>query len=267
MFGTLIGIFITTAGIVIGADSSLWGSNPPGPTRVEKTCQPSLRSVAALEGWYGEQLYLHKQFHEICRALGRSSKPLSLEEQADKLIQKLQQKYQEHTGPLPLNAGSLPPPASKHVASVAVAGFDGLTPLVTVRELRWEKTRKGMWRLKAERTGKLSFRGCGAKFFGEAGIASALLDTSPHFEQEKHRPEVRAAIRANRLRMDENCSSASFAVEDAKVLYKTAVRMTIDHGDEFLIQNGAVGGRLHLLTIPAEGAIERELVDPEQYLE
>lgn len=50
MFGTLIGIFITSAGIVIGADTVLWGTSTPGPTRAEKTCQPSPRSVAALEG-------------------------------------------------------------------------------------------------------------------------------------------------------------------------------------------------------------------------
>jgi hypothetical protein len=43
--------------------------------------------------------------------------------------------------------------------------------------------------------------------------------------------------------------------------------MTIDHGEEFHIENGAVGGRLHLLTIPTAGSIEEELVDPEQYLE
>jgi hypothetical protein len=267
MFGTLIGIFITSAGIVIGADSVHWGASAPGPTRVEKTCRPSPRSVAALEGWYGEQLYLHKQFREICQALGRSSTPLSLEEQADRLIKKLQQTYRDHTGPFPANASSLPPPSSKHIASIAVAGFDGPVPVVTVREMRWEKTRKGTWRLIAERTGKLSFQGCGAKFLGEAGIASVLLDTSLHFEQEKQRPEVRAALRANRLRLDENCSSSSFTVEDAKILYKTAVRVTIDHGDEFFIQNGSVGGRLHLLTIPADGAIEEESVDPEQYLE
>lgn len=267
MFGTLIGIFITSAGIVIGADSILWGSNTPGPARGEKTCQPSLRSVAALEGWYGEALYLHRRFHEACRALRQSPKLLSVEEQADQLIRKLQRAYQDRTGALPPNAASLPPPSSKHVASLAVAGFDGANPLVTVREIRWEKTRNGQWRLIAERVGKLSFQGCGAKFLGEDGIASLLLDTSPHFEQEKHRPEVRAAIRANRLRLEENCASSSFTVEDAKALYKTAVRMTIDHGEEFLIQNGAVGGRLHLFTISAEGSIKEDQVDPEQYLE
>lgn len=267
MLGSLIGIFITSAGILIGADTVLWGSRAPGPMRGEKTCTPSERSVAAFEGWYGEDLYLFKLFHEKCHELVRSSKSLSLEEQADKLIQKLQQKYRDHTGPFPSHVASLPPPSSKHVASVAVAGFEGTTPLVTVRELRWEKNRKGQWRLITERVGKLSFQGCGAKFLGEDGIAALLLDTSSYFEQEKRRPDVRAASRANRLHKEDNCFSSVFTINDAKTVYKTAVRMTIDHGEEFHIESGAVGGRLHLLTIPTAGSIEEELVDPEQYLE
>jgi hypothetical protein len=267
MFGTLIGIFLTSAGILIGADTVLWGSNAPGPTRGEKTCTPSERSVAAFEGWYGEELYLYKHFHDLCQTLARSSKSLSLEEQADKLIQKLQQKYRDHAGPFPAHAASLPPPSSKHVAFIAVAGFEDTTPSVTVRELRWEKNRKGQWRLITERVGKLSFQGCGAKFLGQDGIAALLLDTSPHFEQEKHRPDVRAASRANRLRKEDNCFLSLFTVDDARTLYKTAVRMTIDHGEEFHIENGTIGGRLHLLTIPTAGSIQEELVDPEQYLE
>ncbi|MFI5247326.1 MAG: hypothetical protein ACHQWV_02095 [Nitrospirales bacterium] len=267
MFGTLIGIFLTSAGIVVGADAVLWGSSAPGATRGEKTCTPSERSVAAFEGWYGEELYLYKQFHEKCRALARSTKPLSLEEQADRLIQTLQQKYRDRTGPFSAHAASLPAPVSKHVASVAAAGFVGTTPVVTVRELRWEKNRKDQWRLIVERVGKLSFQGCGAKFLGEDGIAALLLDTSPYFEQEKRRSDVCAASRANRLKKEDDCVSSVLTIDDAKTLYKTAVRMTIDHGEEFHIENGTVGGRLHLLTIPTAGSIEEELVDPEQYLE
>ncbi len=267
MLGTLIGIFITSAGIVIGADTVLLGSGTAELTRADKTCRTSPRSVATLQGWYGEQLYLHKHFHDSCRKLARSSKPLSLEAQVDALMKKLQQKYRERTGALPLNATSLPPPLTDHVVSVAVAGFEGAVPSVTVRELRWEKQSKGKWRLVTERKGKLSFQGCGVKFLGEDAIAALLLDTSPHFEKEKHRPEARAGIKANLLYKEDNCMSSSFSIDEAKALYKLAVRMTIDHGERYQIENGAVGGRLHLLTIPIAGSIEEELVDPEQYLE
>jgi len=266
MLGTLIGIFITSTGIVVGADSVLWGSRAPGPTHVEKTCQPSQRSVAVLEGWYGEGLYLHRRFHEACRTLQRTSKALSVEGQADRLIDTLRRAYRDRSGALPLNAASLPLPSSKHVASIAVAGFDGAIPMVTVRELRWEKNRKGQWRVIGERVGKLSFQGCGAEFLGEDGIASLLLDTSLHFEREKRRPAAQAAGKANHLRKEENCFRSAFTADQAKTLYKTAVRLTIDHGDEFMILSGTVGGRLHLLTIPAEGTVEEELVDPEQYV-
>jgi hypothetical protein len=266
MFGTLIGVFITTAGIVIGVDSVHWGASPPGPTRVEKTCQPSSRSVAALEGWYGEDLALHRRFRDSCLTLRRSPKPLSIEEQADRLIEKLQRAYRDQVGSLPARAASVPPPGSKHVASVVVAGFEGSTPLATVRELRWDRARKGGWRLIAERTGKLSFQGCGAKFIGEDRVASLLLDTSLDFAEEKRRPDVRAASRANRLRLEDNCFVSAFTIDEAKQLYRTAVRLTIDYSDEYLIQAGSVGGRLHILTIPPTGPIEEEAVDPEEYV-
>ncbi len=267
MFGTLIGIFITSAGILVGADSVLWGVHTASPTRVEKTCQPSPRSVAVLEGWYGEDLYLYQRFQGVCRTLQRTSKALSIEEQADRLIDQLRRVYQDRSGARPQNAASLPPPSSKHVASIAVAGYEGARPVVTVRELRWEKNRKGLWHVVGERVGKNSFEGCGARFLGEDGIASLLLDTSAHFEEEKRRPEVQAANRANHLRKEDSCFRSGFTVDQAKTVYKTAVRLTIDHGDRFMIVNGAVGGRLHLLTIPGEGIVEKEFVDPELYVQ
>jgi hypothetical protein len=266
MFGTLIGIFLTSTGIIIGTDTVLLDSMMPRPPRVEKTCMPSQRSVAALEGWYGDGLYLHQHFLTVCRGLSRSTKPLSLEQQADTLIQQLQKKYRDHTGPFPAHAASLPPPGSTHVASVVVAGYDGTTPVVAVRELRWEKDRKDQWHLLAERVGKLSFEGCGAKFLGEDGVAAVLLDTSAHFDRDKRRPEVQAAITANRLWTEDNCFMSAFTAEEAKALYILAVRLTIDHGESFHVDNGAVGGRLHLLTIPTTGSIKKEVVDPEQYL-
>ena len=266
MFGTLIGIFITSAGIVVGADSVLWGSSAPAPTRVEKTCQLGPRAAAALEGWYGENLSLHRRFQEACEALRRSSNALSVEDRADRLIAKLKQAYEAHAGAVPVKSASLPPPGSKHVVSIVVAGFDGTTPLATVREIRWDRSRKGTWRLVAERTGKLSFQDCGAEFLGEAGVAALLLDTSPHFEKEKQRREMRAASKANHLRKQESCFLSTFSIEDAKALYKTAVRLTIDHAERFFIQNGAVGGRLHLLTLPRDGIIEEEWIDPERYV-
>src|SRR5262245_29018912 len=266
MFGTLIGIFLTSTGVVIGADSVYWGSILSGPTQASKTCQTGSRSVAVLQGWYGEGLYLHKRFHEVCRELARSPKRLSLDGQADRLAQKLEQKYREHTGAIPQYAASLPPPSSKHVAYAAVAGFEGRTPVATVREIRWEKDGKSKWRLMTERPSKLSAQGCGARFLGEDAVVKVLLDKSVHFQEEKRRPEVRAGSLANQLYKEDDCIASSFSIEDAKALYKIAVRLTIDHGEQVAIESGAVGGRLQRLTIPPEGVIQEELIDPEEYV-
>lgn len=266
MFGTLIGIFLTSTGIVIGADTVLWGSSAPDLSRIEKTCLPSQRSVAAFEGWYGERLSLHQQFQSVCKTLSRSRKPVSVDAQADLLIRKLMDKYREQ-GPLTTPAAALPAPENPHIAFIAVAGFDGAVPLVAVRELRWEKTRKGRWNVTTAPVGKLSFDGCGVRFLGDERVAALLLDTSGHFERDKQRPEVSRAIEANRQRAEDNCFLSAFSVEDAKALYKLAVRATIDHGETFQMENGAVGGQLHLLTIPAEGPVQKIVIDPEQYVE
>lgn len=267
MFGTLIGIFLTSSGIMIGADTVLWGSSAPHPTRIEKTCVPGKRSIAAFEGWYGERLSLHQQFQAVCKTLSRSRKPVSVDEQADLLIRKLFDKYRADRGTLSTAPAAAPVPENPHIAFVAVAGFDGATPMVAVRELRWEKTRTGQWQVKTARVGKLSFDGCGARFLGNDGVAALLLDRSVHFNRDKQRPEVSRAIEANRLRTEDDCFLSDFSVEDAKALYKLAVRATINHGETLQIESGAVGGQLHLLTIPTDGPIEKVVIDPEQYLE
>ena len=56
------------------------------------------------------------------------------------------------------------------------------------------------------------------------------------------RAEVRAGSRANLLYQEADCIAQSFSIEEAKALYKFALRITIDHGEEFHIENGAVGG-------------------------
>ncbi|THJ19851.1 MAG: hypothetical protein CAF44_013865 [Nitrospira sp. CG24D] len=267
MFGTLIGIFLTSTGIVIGADTVLWGSSAPHLSRIEKTCTPSQRSVAAFEGWYGERLSLHQQFQSVCKTLSRSRKPVPVDEQADLLIRKLMDKYREQQRLSAIPAAAMPAPGNPHIAFVAVAGFDGTMPQVAVRELRWEKTRKGQWSVKTAPVGKLSFDGCGARFLGDDAVAALLLDRSAHFDRDKQRPEVSRAIEANRQRAEDNCFLSAFSVEDAKALYKLAVRATIDHGETFQMENGAVGGQLHLLTIPSEGPIQKVVIDPEQYVE
>jgi hypothetical protein len=192
---------------------------------------------------------------------------VSVDEQADLFIRKLFDKYREQQVSATTPAAALQAPANPHIAFVAVAGYDGTMPMVAVRELRWEKTRKGQWSVKTARVGKLSFDGCGARFLGDDAVAALLLDRSGHFERDKQRSEVSRAIEANRQRAEDNCFLSAFSVEDAKALYKLAVRATIDHGETFQMENGTVGGQLQLLTIPFEGPIEKVVIDPEQYLE
>jgi hypothetical protein len=68
------------------------------------------------------------------------------------------------------------------------------------------------------------------------------------------------------LYKEDDCIASPFSIEEAKALYKIVVRLTIDYGEEFEIENGALGGRLHLLTISPGRSIEHEFIDPEQYV-
>ncbi|MBA5866281.1 MAG: hypothetical protein GDA67_06235 [Nitrospira sp. CR1.3] len=267
MLGSLIGIFITSAGIVIGADSAIPAFMAADSTRVEKICRTSPRTVAVIQGWYGERLYLHRHFHRTCGELSQSKKTISVEQQADRLIQKIEKAYRDHIGPRPREMANLPLPSTQHVVYLAVAGFQGTIPLAAVRELRWERNAQGHWQIISQHARHLSLERCGAKFIGETTIAVMLLEGSDYFAGAKDRPEVTAGRKVTERFRQDDCGASSFSVPEAKALYKTAVRMTIDHGQRFLLEGDDVGGRLHLVTIPSHGPIEAEVIDPEQYLE
>ena len=53
MHGTLIGNFITKSSIVIGSDSIVSDDNGAILLETDKTCQPSIGSIATIQGEYG----------------------------------------------------------------------------------------------------------------------------------------------------------------------------------------------------------------------
>ncbi len=268
MSGSLIGIFLTVAGIVVGTDSAAPGrshSTGVSQTRVEKACRTGPRTVAVMQGWFGEDLSLNHAFHVVCRELARSKK-VTLDRQADRAMQQVEQRYRRHLGTLPALVPELPPPLQPHVAYVAVAGFDGVNPALTVRELRWGKKEDGRWRLETERAAYLDLRGCGLRFIGTHTIAKMLLDGAGPFETDQPRPEVAAGREVDGLSKREECRASTFTVQEAKALYVTAVRATIDHAGRFLVDATEVGGRLHLLTIPPTGPVQEAFLSPEEYV-
>ena len=81
---TLIGVFITPDGIVIGADTAL--SNLGGQVASQqKYCITGPRSVATMQGAYWLEdsvtkatVELHNRFRELCSQVGSSLSPMTL---------------------------------------------------------------------------------------------------------------------------------------------------------------------------------------------
>ena len=95
LVATLIGVFITPDGIVIGADTAL--SNLGGQVASQqKYCITGPRSVATMQGSYlledtvtKATVELHNRFRNLCGQVGSSLSPMTLEQQADHIANEL----------------------------------------------------------------------------------------------------------------------------------------------------------------------------------
>lgn len=109
--------------------------------------------------------------------------------------------------------------------------------------------------------------GCGgARFHGHNEIAKMLTfdnvcqDIIP--PDEFKRPEVIAVRRAEH---EQGKACLSFAPEHAIDLFKTAVRLTIDHGESVKTPKQSVGGSLDICSIPRKGETSCHLVQKGEY--
>lgn len=253
MHGTLIGAFITSLGIVIGADTRVSGPEVPPGKEVGKTCQPTARSVAALQGWYGWpaisglEAQLLSRFHRTCGDLsGRPTAPL--EAQADEFMRALEREANPY---LQLVPSTFVPPHGKgelHLNYLTVAGYGPTGPSVIVRELRLLNV--GARWAAVRRTSKLSFSACGAKFHGEAIVADLLLSNDVRIPAtERQRPEVLAGRRPG-----VGCSA--FTPELARRLFQTAIRLTNELGPKLGVPAGRVGGRLQVYLVQPNRVVQ-----------
>jgi hypothetical protein len=259
VFGTLIGLFITSTAIVIGADRAISLDNGAFE-EAEKTCRTGFGSVATIQGRYAfplktsdKTLYFLGIFEHRCAMMNISGKQIPLKEQADIFIEELRSHLQA-------NMSKVPPEHlvklfrnDHHVNFVSVSGYADGVPRVFVRELRLDRTVDGQWKPTTRDTHKFSPDPCGARFHGDDRIAVKLMQGfAPHIipQAEFLRQEVIAGLVANRTR---DCSS--FTQAQAWELFKTAVRLTVQYGAIEGIPDRHVGGKLTCWSItPAGGA-------------
>lgn len=264
MFGTLIGIFITSTAIVIGADRAA----SDGRER-EKACKTSESSVATIQGYYefsgasGPPIDFMKTFKAQCKALHDSSKKQTIEDQADIIIKELRSDLQTRLGKIPQkDLEDLYRSESGHIIYVSVSGYESGAPKVFVRELALKQN--GDWETAIPEEPTLFQNMCGARFHGHAKIAVMLTHAPPAYDiipqAEFKRREV---VAVRKVEGKKDC--LPFTPEYAEQLFKTAVRLTIDLGDKVGIPAGRVGGTLDLWSISSDGKVSRQDVPKGKY--
>ena len=89
LVATLIGVFITPDGIVIGADTALSSLGGQVGSQ-QKYCITGPRSVATMQGQYRLEdtvtkatVELHSRFQDICTQVGNAASSMTLQQQAD----------------------------------------------------------------------------------------------------------------------------------------------------------------------------------------
>src|SRR5262245_51345493 len=96
--GTLIGNFISRDAVIVGSDSFIWGDGlAPGARRWNKTCQPTSRSIAAMQGWYSfslanvAEVQLFQVFQDACSTIRKLGANRTVKAQSAYLVERLKE--------------------------------------------------------------------------------------------------------------------------------------------------------------------------------
>lgn len=263
LFATLIGVFITPDGIVVGADTAL--SNRTGQiSSGKKYCVTGPRSVATLQGAYYVRdtetqatVALYDHFQALCAAADNGTPlPTSLRAQARHIANELKSTFEAFLQGVPAaEVVRRYASSSPVVARVAVSGYDergpasvviGLGIATDVKTTRWEAQVRTMDRL--------TFAGCGARFHGQGVVVEALRTGSgaripPAERQKPETARLAAFLKGN----EGNCGAAS--TDSARQMFADAARLTMALGTGFGIPAGSVNFPLDMVVIPAAGPI------------
>jgi hypothetical protein len=259
LFATLIGVFITPDGIVIGADSAL--SNLGGHVgSQEKYCVTGPRSVATMQGayWLKDRVTeatveLHSRFRELCSQVGGSLSPMSLREQADRIANALRTDLVAFLERLPAADVVSTYSSSPVVARVAVTGYGERGPESVVVGLGVAVERAlNRWQAQVRPLSRLNLSDCGVRFQGQDSVVTVLrTDKGVRIPRaELQHPEV-AKLAAL---LNGGCAEAS--IRSSPAMFLQAVRLTMMLGPGFGVPQGSVGLPVDIVVIPREGSIE-----------
>ena len=259
LVATLIGVFITPDGIVIGTDTAL--SNLGGQVASQqKYCVTGPRSVATMQGAYWLEdtvtratVELHSRFRELCSQVGSSLSPMTLRQQADHIANALKTDLVEFLEGLPAVDVVNTYASSPVVARVAVTGYGERGPESVVLGIGIAIDRaKNRWEAQVRPLARLTFSDCGVRFQGQDSVVNVVrTDKGVRIPRsELTHPDV---AKLSEL-LNGNCTQAS--VRSAISMFVQAVRLTVVLGNGFGVPKGAVSLPIDIVAIPRDGEIE-----------
>jgi hypothetical protein len=258
LVATLIGVFITPDGIVIGADTALSSLGGQVASQ-QKYCVTGPRSVATMQGAYWLEdtvtkatVELHNRFGELCGQVASAVSPMTLQQQADHIANGLRADLVGFLEQMPAK-DVIAYASAPVVARIAVSGYGERGPESVVVGLGIAIDRPtNRWEVQVRRLARLTFSECGARFHGQESVVSALrTDTGVRIPKaEFQQPDV--ARLAGLLRGE--CGAAT--ARSATAMFLQAVRLTVTLGPGFGVPQGTVALPVDIVVIPRAGSIE-----------
>ena len=264
MFATLIGVFITPDGIVIGADTSVSNRGGQESTR-QKYCVMSPRTVATLQGVYEltdtetrATVALYDGFRQLCAQIDRSRLPPTLRGQALYIAETLRTSLVAFLEGVPATEVVRRYASNSIVARIAVSGYDKEGPASVVVGLGVATDAKAnRWEAQVPGLSRLTFDACGVRFHGQDVVLTALRNERdvriPRAERQKADVTRLASV------MRGTCTDVS--IRSVPDLFKVAARLTMTLGTGFGIPKGSVNVPLDVVVIPPAGDIVVSRID------
>src|SRR5688572_23850394 len=258
LVATLIGVFITPDGIVIGADTALSNVGVQVAS-LQKYCITGPRSVATMQGAYlledtvtKATVELHNRFRTLCDQVGTSLSPMTRRQQAEHIANALRSDLVEFLERLPA-AAVIAYASTPVVARVAVTGYGERGPESVVVGLGIAIERAtNRWEVQVRPLARLTFSDCGVRFHGQEGVVSVLRTDKGVRIPKAEIQQAEVARLAGVLRGE--CAEAT--TQSAPGMFLQAVRLTITLGPGFGIPQGTVSLPVDIVTIPRDGSIE-----------
>jgi len=259
LVATLIGVFITPDGIVVGTDTAL--SNVTGQVASQqKYCVTGPRSVATLQGSYLLQdvvtkatVELYERFRDLCSHLGDPARLGTLREQAEYIATALKIDLAAFLKGVPADEVVRMYASTPVVARIAVTGYGDRGPESVVVGIGIATDRAtNKWEAQVRDLSRLTFTECGVRFQGQESVVTALrTDTDARISRAERQnadvTKLSAMIRGK-------CADAS--IRTAPLMFVQAVRLTVTLGIDFGLAKGTVGMPVDVIVIPREGSID-----------